>query len=88
VRDIPHTHTQDELIYVLGGSVVFARREYGPGTLLAIPADVRYSVTTGPSGMAFLNYRPDVSVQAYGKVKPPELEGGLARGGTEVRDLR
>jgi mannose-6-phosphate isomerase-like protein (cupin superfamily) len=88
VKDLPHTHTQDELIYVLDGSIVFAREEHGPGTVFAIPANVRYSVTSGPNGMAFLNYRPDVSTQAYGKAKPPELEGGIARGGVEVADLR
>ncbi|HEV8296161.1 MAG TPA: hypothetical protein VGQ20_02650 [Acidimicrobiales bacterium] len=86
-KDIPHTHTQDEIIYILEGSIVFAQKEHGPGTALAIPANMRYSVTTGPNGMRFLNYRRDVSVQGYGKVKEPELEGGLARGGTEVADF-
>lgn len=87
VKDLPHTHTQDEIIYILGGSVIIGRHEYGPGHAIAIPANVRYTVTTGPDGMAFLNYRRDVSTQAYGKVKPPELEGGIARGGTAVRDF-
>lgn len=86
-KDIPHTHTQDEIIHVLSGSIVFARNEYGPGTSLVIPANMRYSVTTGPDGIGFLNYRRDVSVQGYGKIKGPELEGGIVRGGTEVRDL-
>jgi hypothetical protein len=86
-KDLPHTHTQDEIIYVLDGSIIVGRHEYGPGHAVCIPANVRYSVTTGGSGMSFLNYRPDVSTQAYGKVKPPELEGGIARGGAEVRDF-
>ena len=87
VKDLPHTHTQDEIIYVLDGSVIVGRHEYGRGHVLCIPANVRYSVTTGPRGMAFLNYRPDVSTQAYGKAKAPELEGGLARGGNAVCDF-
>ena len=87
VRDLPHTHTQDEIIYVLEGSVIIGRHEYGPGHALCIPANVRYSVTTGPGGMAFVNYRRDVSTQAYGQAKAPELEGGLARGGTAVCDF-
>lgn len=87
VRDLPHTHTQDEIIYILGGSVILGRHEYGPGHALAIPANVRYSVTTGPRGMAFLNYRRDVSTQGYGRAKAPELEGGIARGGTAVCDF-
>jgi len=87
VKDLPHTHTQDEIIYILDGSVIIGRHEYGRGHAVAIPANVRYSVTTGPRGMAFLNYRRDVSTQAYGKAKPPELEGGIARGGTAVCDF-
>lgn len=87
-KDIPHTHTQDELIYLVDGSIVMGSYTFGPGTCLAIPADLRYSVTSGPDGMAFLNYRRDVSVQRYGKVKPEELEGALARGGRLVGDLR
>lgn len=86
-KDLPHTHTQDEIIYILDGSIILGRHEYGPGHALCIPANVRYSVTTGPNGMAFLNYRPDVSVQAYGTAKDPELEGGIVRGGTEVADF-
>jgi quercetin dioxygenase-like cupin family protein len=88
VRDRSHTHTQDELIYVLGGSVVVGGVEHGPGSCLAIPANVRYSVTSGPQGNAFLNYRRDVSVQGYGPGEPTELEGALARGGVLVGDFR
>jgi hypothetical protein len=87
IKDLPHTHTQDEIIFILGGSVLIGRHEYGPGHALAIPANIRYTLTTGPNGMAFLNYRRDVSTQAYGNVKGPELEGGIARGGIAVCDF-
>ena len=88
VRDRSHTHTQDELIYVVGGSVVVAGVEHGPGTCLAVPAHLRYSLTSGPNGNAFLNYRRDVSVQGYAPGEPTELEGALARGGVLVADFR
>jgi hypothetical protein len=88
VRDRSHTHTQDELITVLGGSVLIAGTEYGPGTCLAIPAHHRYSLVSGPDGFAILNYRRDVSVQGYRATDPTELEGALARGGTEIADFR
>jgi hypothetical protein len=88
VRDRSHTHTQDELIYVVGGSVVVGGVEHGPGTCLAIPALTRYSLTSGDHGFAILNYRRDVSVQAYRAGEPEELEGALARGGTVVNDFR
>lgn len=88
VKDLPHTHSQDELIYVLGGSIVMGSYEFGPDTCLAIPARLRYSVTSGAEGMSFLNVRRDVSVQSYGSVKEPELEAALARGGVLVGDFR
>jgi hypothetical protein len=88
VRDRSHTHTQDELIYVLDGSVIVGGFEHGPGTCLAIPALTRYSLTSGPDGFAILNYRRDVSVQAYRPGEPEELEGALARGGVAVNDFR
>ena len=88
VRDRSHTHTQDELIYVLDGSLIVGGSEHGPGTCLPFPALTRYSLTSGPQGFAILNYRRDVSVQAYRAGEPEELEGGLARGGVAVNDFR
>jgi hypothetical protein len=88
VRDRSHTHTQDELIYVIGGSVVVGGVEHGSGTCLALPALTRYSLTSGDDGFAILNYRRDVSVQAYQPGEPEGLEGALARGGAAVNDFR
>ena len=88
VKDIPHRHTQDELIYVLGGSIVMGRREFHPDTVLAIPANMQYSLTSGRDGFAFVNFRADVSTQHYAGDREPELEGALARGGRLVGDLR
>ena len=88
VRDRPHTHSQDELILALYGSVLLGRREHAPGTCLAVPADVRYSITSGPDGLAFLNYRRDVSVQGYGRDESTEFEGGIVRGGVAVNAFR
>ena len=87
-RDVPHTHTEDELIYVMDGSIVMGKQEYCAGTCLAIPGKVHYSVTTGANGVKFLNYRRDASIQEYGKVKEPELESAIVRGGRLVGDLR
>jgi hypothetical protein len=88
VRDRSHTHTQDELIFVVGGSVVVGGVEHGSGTCLAVPALTRYSLIGGDDGFAILNYRRDVSVQAYRPGEPEELEGALARGGAVVNDFR
>jgi hypothetical protein len=88
VRDRSHFHTQDELIFVVDGSVVVAGVEHGSGTCLAVPAFTRYSLTSGDHGFAIVNYRRDVSVQAYGPGDPEELEGALVRGGVTVNDFR
>jgi hypothetical protein len=88
VRDRSHTHTQDELIFVLAGSVVVGGVAHRAGTCLAVPALTRYSLTSGDDGFAILNYRRDVSMQAYRLGEPEELEGALARGGAVVNDFR
>jgi quercetin dioxygenase-like cupin family protein len=82
-----HSHSQDEIIYVLTGSVRLGSQDYGPGTALNIPANIHYRVSY-PDGADFLNYRRDVSEQRKGRDGPPQLEGGLARGGEFVGDLR
>lgn len=81
-----HSHSQDEIIYVLRGAVRFGPREYGPGTAFNIPGGVAYRVSY-PSGADFLNYRRDVSEQRLGRDGAPLLEGALARGGELVGDL-
>ena len=82
-----HSHSQDEIIFVLNGIVRLGPHGYGPGTALNIPANVPYRVSY-PEGADFLNYRRDVSEQSYGKEGPPRLEGALARGGRLVEDFR
>jgi hypothetical protein len=87
-RDAPHHHTQDEIIFLLRGEIRMGARTYPAGTALSIPANVRYSVSSGPDGWEFINYRRDVSVQHYANDRQPELEGAIARGGVEVADFR
>jgi hypothetical protein len=87
VRARSHTHSQDELMFVLEGNLIVSGSAYGPGTCVAIPAFHRYSTTTGPDGFAFLNYRRDVSMHTY---RPGEavLERGLGRNGRFVGAFR
>jgi quercetin dioxygenase-like cupin family protein len=56
-----HSHTADELIHVLTGSVRIGSTWVEPGDTLAIPADVRYRFESGDQGYGFINYRPDAS---------------------------
>ncbi len=80
-----HHHTQDELIYVLRGSLLFGKaHEYGPGTCLAIPANLYYNFHAGANGFAFLNYRRDASHHVQRNGGGAGLEAGLAQGAVEV----
>ena len=53
-----HSHTVDEVIYVVEGSLTIGGRTCGPGTVLAIGKDTEYEFTAGHEGVRFLNIRP------------------------------
>jgi hypothetical protein len=52
-----HSHTEDEIIFVIDGEIRLGTKLYPPGTALAIAADTLYSFTPGPDGLAFINFR-------------------------------
>jgi len=83
-----HSHSQDEVIYVLTGSITLGRRELPAGTSLCIAADSRYLLGAGPRGYTYLNYRADVSLQTLDPRDAPLRELPLERGGRHVGDLR
>lgn len=87
-RGKPHSHTADEIIYLLDGSVRMGSYSFGPGSALSIPGDVRYSLVSGPEGHRFINFRRDVSLQMYGRGGEPLLETAIARGGRVTGDVR
>ena len=82
-----HSHSVDELIYVLRGELWFGRRRLDPGSTVAIAADRRYGFRSGPEGFAFLNFRADASQQTIERGSPPVTEGGRAHGLEPVMDL-
>jgi quercetin dioxygenase-like cupin family protein len=89
-RGRPHTHSQDEIIYVLGGAIRLGALTCPAGSALSVPGGLRYAETSGPEGAVFLNFRRDASIQVYheaGGPCAPRLEAALALGGTEVGDL-
>jgi quercetin dioxygenase-like cupin family protein len=87
-RGKSHTHSVDEIIYVLDGTISMGSYTLGPGTALCVPADVRYALVGGPEGHSFLNFRRDVSEQIYARGSAPVLETALARGGHATDDVR
>jgi hypothetical protein len=89
-RSRAHTHSVDEIIYVVSGSMRLGKRLLGPGTSLCIGGDTRYAQSAGPGGCTFLNYRSDESQQQYfGPGEPDYLlpETALGRGGRLVGDV-
>lgn len=81
-----HSHTEDEIIFVLDGQIRLGNKLFGPGTALAIAADTLYSFTPGPEGLHFVNFRasrpgdirfasgPSMSETGYWREKLPRPE--------------
>ncbi len=68
----PHSHSADEVIVVVGGSMLLGNREIPPITALSIPGNLRYVQTCGAGGLTFLNFRPGPSaITHYPRGKEP-----------------
>ena len=52
-----HCHSEDEIIFITEGSMMFGRDELLPGTALAIDRDTAYKFKAGSRGLSFINYR-------------------------------
>jgi hypothetical protein len=50
----PHHHNEDEIRYVVKGSMVMDGQTYGPGTVYYTEQDTDYSFTAGPQGLRYL----------------------------------
>lgn len=53
-----HCHTEDEVIFVVAGTIRLGAKLYGPGTAIGIAANTYYGFTPGPDGLKFINFRP------------------------------
>jgi quercetin dioxygenase-like cupin family protein len=52
----PHSHSEDEIIFVTAGEIGLGNRRYGPGTAIAVAADTVYGFEA-PQGLSFINFR-------------------------------
>jgi hypothetical protein len=82
----PHSHSEDEVIYLLDGGLRMGARRIGPRTSLCIPGRLRYAFRAPGVGHRFLNFRADASYQT-GVGGEPVLETPMARGGEYIGDL-
>ncbi len=81
-----HSHSTDEIIYMLTGAVKFGAYTVDTGDAMCVAKDVRYKFTS--DSFLILNYRRDGSYQTIDRDKPPILEGGAVHNFTPVMDLR
>jgi hypothetical protein len=52
-----HSHSENEIIFVREGELRVGIHCYGPGSALAIAANVKYGFQVGPNGLSFVNFR-------------------------------
>lgn len=53
-HEAPHSHPEDEILFVLSGTVFFGRDELGFGDAIFVPRDKVYSLRTGETGASFV----------------------------------
>ena len=86
----PHSHSEDEIIHILRGTLLLGDREFGAGSSLCIPHDVRYKLGGGPHDFAYVNYRPGNATATRfvnGKPGQPEPGHAMARNGRATLDV-
>jgi quercetin dioxygenase-like cupin family protein len=62
-----HAHDQDEIIYVVAGSMTLGNRTLGPGSSVYVAKDTLYGFAAGPEGLRILVFRPDGRVKYCSK---------------------
>lgn len=60
----PHSHPEDEIIYLLAGSIVFGTETLVPGDALFIPGNTTYSLRGGTEGTEFLRVGLPIPTEA------------------------
>ena len=53
-HETPHSHPEDEILYVLSGAIFFGRETLGPGDAIFVPKGKIYSLRTEDSGAEFV----------------------------------
>lgn len=59
----PHAHEDDEIIYVIEGSLVLRGETLGPGSAVLVPAWTLYSFRAGDQGVRYAVFRPRYSAR-------------------------
>ena len=70
-----HAHDQDEIIYVLGGTMLLGNRKLGPGSSVYVAKDTLYGFAAGEDGLRILVFRSDGRVKYCSKDDYLRLRG-------------
>ena len=73
-RSASHSHSEDEILYVLDGEIHVGPVTLEPDMGTAIPGSEVYGFRSGDRGFRFLNYRRDVSTYRSSALKTEALE--------------
>jgi quercetin dioxygenase-like cupin family protein len=52
----PHSHAENEIIYVLDGALSFGDQQLGFGDAIFVPKNTRYSLSAGDAGAEFVRF--------------------------------
>ena len=52
-----HAHIEDEIIYIVGGSMKVGNQELLPGSSIFVAGNTLYQFRAGENGLRFLNFR-------------------------------
>ena len=53
-HEAPHSHPEDEILFILKGQIHFGRDVLGEGDAIFVPKDKTYSLHTGDTGCTFV----------------------------------
>ena len=79
-----HAHDQDEIIYVVSGTMQLGNRTLGPGSSVYVAKDTLYGFAAGDDGLRILVFRSDGRVKYCSKDDYLRLRAEGVRHPTEV----
>lgn len=82
-----HSHSKEEILYVLDGEMRIGGTRVGSGTAVAVPADLRYSFRSGDDGCEFLVFRAEGASYSGHPRDPAVQETALNMGARPVEML-
>ena len=84
----PHSHSEDEIIYLLSGEIQVGQTIFSPAMRSGSPATVAIASRAARMVSGSSTTARDASYMSAEKDKPPFLEGGAVHDFNKVMDLR